>query len=504
MNFATDALRRERTEAATALAAERLDPAQRPLLDGFAREWFRQLDADDIAERAPEDLSGALLSHLQFGAARAAGRPKVRVLSPSVDEHGWSSRHSVIEIVNDDMPFLVDSTTAEINRQGLTLHFIVHPIFAVERTADGQLSAIRPRAESPQAARESWMHIEVDRLIDPQQRTALVAGIERVLADVRAAVDDWKPMIGAPAARRSTSWRRRRRACRRPWRRRAAPFSNGWRRTTSRCSDIGSTSSRRDDGEDELRPVPGTGLGVLREGADETASAGFSAQTPAGRAFARSPTPPLVVTKANTRSTVHRPGYTDHIGVKRYDAEGRVTGEHRFLGLFTSTAYSARVSETPLLRGKVEAIAERAGLPPGGHLSKALDHILETYPRDELFQISDDELYETALGILALGDRQRLRLFVRRDPFDRFVSCLVYVPREAYATDLRVKFQRILLDAFAGSGADFDVLLGDTALARIHFMFARRRARCRRSTARRSRRGWQPRRGAGPTSCAMR
>ena len=179
--------------------------------------------------------------------------------------------------------------------------------------------------------------------------------------------------------------------------------------------------------------------------------------------------PVLIVTKANRRSTVHRPGYTDYIGVKRYDRRGRVIGEHRFLGLFTSTAYSAAVSDTPLLRGRVEAIAERAGLPPGGHLAKALGHILETYPRDELFQISDDELYEQALGILALGERQRLRLFIRVDPFARFVSCLVYVPRDAYSTDLRVKIQRILMEAFASSSAEFNVQLGDTVLARIHF-----------------------------------
>jgi glutamate dehydrogenase len=222
-------------------------------------------------------------------------------------------------------------------------------------------------------------------------------------------------------------------------------------------------------GEDALRLVTGSGLGVLRETEAEMMSASFSELPAKARALAHAPTPLLVVTKANTRATVHRPGYTDYIGVKRYDKQGRVIGEHRFLGLFTSTAYSARVSETPMLRGKVEAIAERAGLPAGGHLAKALAHILETYPRDELFQISDDELYETALGILALGDRQRLRLFVRRDPFDRFVSCLVYVPREAYSTDLRVKLQRVLTEAFAGTSADFDVQLGDTALARIHF-----------------------------------
>ena len=469
MNASTDALRRERIDAVLALAAARLSAERRPLVERFAGEYFRQLDADDLAERTPEDLCGALLSHWQFGGSRAAGRPKVRVLSPTIAENGWASRHSVIEIVNDDMPFLVDSTTAEINRQGLTLHLIAHPIFAVERGADGSLASIRPRNEVPDAVRESWMHIEIDRLVDPQQRSELVAGIERVLGDVRAAVEDWKAMLarlheatGELAAAPSTL---------------PSALVAESRAFLEWLADDHLTllGYRRhelvtENGEDALRLVAGSGLGALRETASEQASAAsFSALPANARALAHAPTPVLVVTKANTRSTVHRPGYTDYIGVKRYDRQGNVIGEHRFLGLFTSSAYSARVSETPLLRGKVEAIAGRAGLPPGGHLAKALAHILETYPRDELFQISDDELYETALGILALGDRQRLRLFVRRDPFDRFVSCLVYVPREAYATDLRIKFQRLLMGAVAGTGADFDVQLGDTVLARIHF-----------------------------------
>ena len=469
MNSSTDALRREKTDAVLALAAARVSAERRPLVEGFAREYFRQLDADDLAERTPEDLCGALLSQWQFGASRTAGRPKVRVLSPTVAEHGWASRHSVIEIVNDDMPFLVDSTTAEINRQGLTLHLIVHPIYAVERGGDGSLGSIQPRVDAPQAARESWMHIEIDRLVDAQQRTDLVAGIERVLGDVRAAVQDWKPMvarlheavaeIGAAPKTLPPALVAESRAFL-EWLAEDHLTLLGYRQHELVTAK----------GQDALRLVTGSGLGVLRESEAEKASASFAELPPSARALAHAPTPLLVVTKANTRSTVHRPGYTDYIGVKRYDKNGKVVGEHRFLGLFTSTAYSARVAETPLLRGKVEAIAARAGLPSGGHLAKALDHILETYPRDELFQISDDELYDSALGILALGDRQRLRLFVRRDPFDRFMSCLVFVPREAYATDLRIKFQRILLEAFAGTGADFDVQLGDTVLARIHFM----------------------------------
>ncbi|MGZ5274416.1 MAG: NAD-glutamate dehydrogenase [Caldimonas sp.] len=468
MSAPTDALRRERLETVLALAAPHVPAERRPMFEDFAREYFRRLDDDDLAERAPDDLSGALLSHWQFGAVRAPGKPKVRVLSPTVAEDGWASRHSVIEIVNDDMPFLVDSTTAEINRQGLTLHLIVHPIFAVERDAGGRIASLGLRRDAPSVARESWMHIEVDRLVDAQQRSELVAGIEHVLGDVRAAVEDWKPMVArlreaiaeldaAPASLPPAQVAESRAFLQ--WLADEHLTLLGYRQ-----HDLVS-----DNGDDGLRLVPGSGLGVLRETAAEKSSASFAALPPNARALARTALPVLVVTKANTRSTVHRPGYTDYVGVKRYNERGEVVGEHRFLGLLTSSAYSARVAETPLLRGKVEAIVERAGLTPGGHLAKALDHILETYPRDELFQISDDELYETALGILALGDRQRLRLFVRRDPFDRFVSCLVFVPREAYSTDLRVKLQRILLAAFAGSIADFDVMLGDTVLARIHF-----------------------------------
>ena len=471
MSSSHEALHRERTDAVLALAAARLQPAQRPLVEAFARGYFHRLDADDLLSRTAEDLLGALLSHWQFGARRAAGETLVRVLSPTVADNGWASRHSVIDIVNDDMPFLVDSTTMEINHQGLTLHLIVHPIFVVERDAQGQLLAIHPDGEASDAAparRESWMHIEVDRLVDAPQRAELAAGIERVLRDVRAAVEDWKPMVaqlrtaiaeveaapaGVPGALLEESLAFLK------WLADDHMTLLGYR-----CHELVSEND-----QDALRLVPGSGMGLLRESAQEKLSASFSALPANARAMARAPLPMLVITKANTRSTVHRPGYTDYVGVKRYNGEGEVTGEHRFIGLFTSTAYSARVAETPLLRGKVEAITTRAGLPPGGHLAKALHHILETYPRDDLFQISDDDLYETALGILALGERQRLRLFVYRDPYDRFVSCLVYAPREAYSTDLRIKFQRILVEAFAGTGAEFDVQLGDAILARIHF-----------------------------------
>jgi glutamate dehydrogenase len=468
MTATTDALRTEQVDAVLALAASRPGAAPAAGIEGFAREYFRRVDVEELAERRHEDLLGALLSHWQFGATREPGKAKVRVFSPSPGEDGWGSRHSVVEIVNDDMPFLVDTVMMEIGRQGLGLHLIIHPVYAVERDAQGRLVTLHPRGAGAPASRESWMYIEVDRLVDPQQRTALAAGIERVLADVRAAVQDWQPMLAklqaaidelgrAPASLPADAVAESRAFLQ--WLADDHLTLLGYRQHD--LVDQGDAT--------QLRVVAGTGLGLLRAAEDETVSASFAALPASARALARAPVPMLVVTKANTRSTVHRDGYTDYIGVKRYNAAGEVIGEHRFIGLFTSTAYSARVAETPLLRGKVDAIVQRAGFAPGGHLAKALQHILETYPRDDLFQIPDEELYDTALGILALGDRHRLRLFTWRDPYDRFVSCLVYMPRETYSTDLRLKFQRILLDALSGHSAEFDVLLSGTTLARIHF-----------------------------------
>jgi glutamate dehydrogenase len=464
---AIELMRAERVDAVLALAASRLGADEARKLEAVAREYFRRVDAEDLAERSPEDLLGALLSHRQFGAQRAPGTPKVRVFSPSVGEDGWGSRHTVVQMVNDDMPFLVDSTTLEIKRHGLNLHLMVHPVLEAERDAEGRLQSLLPRSKDSKGSRESWMYVEIDRMVDAAQRAKLAEALQRVLVDVRAAVTDWQPMLGRlreateelaepPAALPAEQVAESRAFLH--WLAEEHMTLLGYRQ-----HDL-----VEEGGQLTLRVVPGTGLGLLR--ADESGMMQAAmVLPPSSHAVAKAMLPILVVTKANSRSTVHRDGHIDYVGVKRYDASGKVIGEHRFIGLFTSTAYSSRVAETPLLRGKVAAIIQRAGFSPGGHLAKSLQHILEAYPRDDLFQIPDEELYDTALGILSLGERQRLRLFMWRDQFDRFVSCLVFVPREAYSTDLRIKFQRILMQALNGTSAEFDVLMSGTTLARIHF-----------------------------------
>jgi len=458
----------ERIAAAVAHAQQRVAADERALIEVFIREYYRQIDPEDLLERSADDLAGAALSHWELGRVRTPGQPKVRVFSPSAAEHGWAVRHTVIEVVNDDMPFLVDSATMEANRQGLTQHMRVHPVFAVERGADGRPAGLWPRNEKPQAMRESWMHIEVDRLVEDEARARLAAGIERVLGDVRVVTADWKKMLARlidvvaelnrqvpPAAQAEVAESR----AFVEWLAAGNFLLLGYR-----CHDLVVL-----DGEDALKLVPGSGLGILRETGAEKISGSFAQLPKQARAMARQPTPLMILTKATARATVHRPGYIDYVGIKRFSPAGEVIGEHRFLGLLTSTAYSARVIDIPLLRGKVAAVITRAGLAPDSHLGKALVQILETYPRDEIFQIGTDELYEIAMGILRLGERQRLRLFIRRDPYERFVTCLIFVPRENYGTELRLKFQDILMNAFAGTSNEFDVLLTDDILARILF-----------------------------------
>ncbi len=456
----------ERLEQVLALVREKLAPEARGPVEAFVRAYYRQVDPEDLAERAAADLYGAALSHWNFARRREPGAARIRVFNPSVAEHGWQSTHTVIEIVNDDMPFLVDSVTMEVNRHGLTLHLTVHPILRSNRQAD-TLTGILPD-DSPAGVRESFIHVEVDRISDAAGLEALAADLARVLADVRAAVDDWKKMSGK--AREILA----------DLERRPPPVGRAEVLETRAFLDwlvdnhftfLGYRAHDlvKKDGDDALAVVPGSGLGILRVKPGESLSTSFSQLPPRARAYAREKDL-AIVTKANARSTVHRPGYLDYIGFKRYDDRGEVVGEHRFLGLYTHTAYHSRPAEIPLLRRKVAGVLARAGYPAGGHAAKRLENILDTYPRDELFQIGEEALYEAATGILHLGERQRFRLFVRTDPFERFVSCLIFAPREHYTTDLRRKWQALLMAAFKGASAEFDAFLSQSMLARIHIV----------------------------------
>jgi glutamate dehydrogenase len=450
---------------------DQLAEGQAERAEAFLRHYYRAVPPVDLLERDPLDLYGAALSHLRLAEHRSAGQATLRVYNPQVEQHGWQSTHTVVEVVTDDMPFLVDSLSMALNRLGLLIHITIHPVMPVKRGADGVLTAVleSAAADGGDVRFESYMHFEIDRQSDPERIEAIRSDLERVLADVRAAVEDWRTILGKVDGA-IADLRRGAKVLEPTELEEAVAFLRWIADNHFTFLGYGCYDLVRDQGGDQLRRVESSALGLLRrQDSASVTSRSFAALPPEIRRQARAPVP-LTITKANARSTVHRPVYLDYIGVRRFDPKGKVQGEHRFLGLFTSAAYNRNPREIPLLRHKVSRMIQRAQLAPASHSGKALANILETYPRDELFQTSDDELFEIVQEILHLHERQTIRLFLRRDAFARFVSCLVYVPRERYNTELRRRFQDILQDALNGTEAEFQAQVSESILARIQFI----------------------------------
>jgi glutamate dehydrogenase len=435
--------------------------------EAFVRQFYHLVPPEDLAGRSTRDLCGAAMAVWNFAHERTPGSASVRAYNPGVDEHGWQSSNTIVEVVTDDMPFLVDSVGMELSRRGYGIQFSIVPLIDVLRDSDGRLAEVFPPGVGMTGGlTESLMQFEVDREAEPERLEALVGGIRRVLSDVRAAVEDW-PMMrqrmheivagfesGAPPLDRSEVEE-------------VKAFLEWVDDGNFIFLGYREYDLVREAGEDSLRAVDGSGLGVLRH-VSAIASTSFARLPAEVRAMARTPQP-LILTKANWRSTVHRPLYVDYIGVKRFETGG-VCGERRFLGLYTTAAEEASPRKIPILRDKVERITRRAAFPPESRNGKALARMLEHYPRDELFQIADDELFAISMGIVALGERQRVRLFVRSDPYKRFVSCLVFVPRDRFNTDNRERIASVLSDAFGATEIDWTVRLSDSMLARIHYI----------------------------------
>ncbi|MBV8627772.1 MAG: NAD-glutamate dehydrogenase, partial [Paraburkholderia sp.] len=441
------------------------------IVEPFLLHYYDFVDAGDLQSRSIADLYGAAMAHWQTAQRFVPGSERLRVYNPILEQHGWHSDHTVVEIVNDDMPFLVDSVSMAVNRLGLALHSVVHPVFRIWRGNDGHIARVALGAADsadradPQSQLASFIHFEVDRCGDAAKIEALRSDIASVLGDVRAAVEDWPAIVniaretikdmkahetGAEVAeaRAFVEWM----------------VADHFTFLGQRDYDLVSL----DDGYG-LRGVPGSGLGILRDKPNASGTPDV-APLPAAAVDIISSGWPIFLTKANSRATVHRPGYLDYVGLKRVGLDGKVSGERRFIGLYTSTAYFGSSSDIPIVRRKCENIVRRAGFLPKGHLAKSLVTVLETWPRDELFQADEDPLYDAALGVLRLQEHQRTRLFVRRDRFDRFVSCLAFLPREKYNTDTRRRIARLLMDAFNGASIEFTPLLSESTLARIHFV----------------------------------
>ncbi|QNE21066.1 NAD-glutamate dehydrogenase [Kribbella qitaiheensis] len=439
-------------------------------LRGFLERYYRYVAAEDVAERQPTDCLGAARHHYKSASVRPQGTAKVHVFTPTVQQHGWSADgRTVVEIVVDDMPFLVDSAAMVITEHALELQLLVHPQFVVRRDITGTLQEVlgdEAAADEHDLVRESWMHLEVERIADPAEHRELEKALQLVLNDVREAVEDWPKMhekavtiaaeldpanlpVGAAEvedARELLDWL-----------------------ADEHFTFLGyreyAFSMRGEQGV--LRGVPGTGLGILRKDPNQDENAGLLPPEVSAKAREKKL---LILTKANSRSTVHRSSYLDYVGIKQFDENGEPVTERRFIGLLSSTAYTESVMQVPVLRRKAIELFKRTGFDPSSHSGKGLLDVLETYPRDELLQAPVEDLLPIVQSVLHLQERRAVKLFVRRDVYNRYLSCLVYLPRDRYTTAVRLKMQQILSDAIGAESVDYAAYVTESVLARVHFV----------------------------------
>src|SRR4249919_1597843 len=439
---------------------KRVPKARAAEADAFARAFYARMTRDEYVEHGAEGWAALASGILDFAATRKAGKANVRLFNATCKEHGWESPHTVLQILNDDMPFLVDSVTMALADMGIGVHVLGHPVVPLARDKAGKLTGVG------EGTNESYLHVEIDR--QPQPMLAKIeARVRAVLADVRAIVVDWEQMrermleVAEELPSHNIPVSDAGRAEAQEFLRWAADnhFTFfGYREYTV----------EKRGKEEFLVAHPESGLGLLRnKEAGEprpltSLAAHYMPQSGAVDA--------LILTKTNSRATVHRRGYMDYIGVLTFDAKGKPVREQRFLGLYTSSAYNRRPWDIPLVRERYEHVMRESGLRPASHSGKALRHIMETLPRDELFQSSEAELYDTATGILGLQERVRSKLFLRRDRYGRFYSVLVYVPRDRHDTQMRHRIESMLKDALQGEYVDSTVHIGESALAQLHLI----------------------------------
>ena len=448
-----------------------LSAAQNQQVRLFVGHFFKRVAEDDIAARPTETWAALLRGLLDFVRVRKPGQPAVRVFNPTRDDNGWESTHTVVEIVTEDMPFLVDSVSIAAQASHLLLHGVIHPVYFVARDPGGHMLSLAVddagRGKSAALA-ESVMHVEVDRLAEPAELKHLQQALVASLHDVACSVEDWSAMrVKMREIAESLGSKKL------PLSAEGVAEAQEFLRWAAEdhFTFLGYREYRvvKAGGDEVLEAVEKTGLGILRKSDRSLAPRSLKSLVAhdlrvSGTADA------IILTKTNARSTVHRPGHMDYIGVLEFNAAGTPTVEHRFLGLFTSGAYTRRPWEIPLVRQKYEAVMNRSGLRRDSHSGKTLRNILETLPRDELFQSGEDELFATASGIMHLQGRARSRLFVRRDKYGRFFSCLVFIPRDRFTSDVRARIETLLKRVFHGEKLDSAILLGESALARLHLI----------------------------------
>jgi len=451
------------------LIEKKVDKSQVERVIKFSKILFRNMSKDDLENRNDSDLYGATLSLWNEFYDFSGEKPFIRVFNPEIAKHGWQSTHTIVEILVQDSPFLVDSVRMALNRMGITAHLLLHSPISLRRDKDHKFvsfdGAVKGEADY---FKQTVFLIEVDRQTNKKELDALNAELLSVVNEVSLAVLDWQAM-----------------------RERLGEIIQEFPKTASSLTEQVKNETLKFlnwlyDHNFTLmgyrRYTAKAIKGDYRWVADNEASLGLMKNSKSERDRVLSNIPdsarsealsknPLMLTKTNSRSRVHRPAYMDYVGIKRFDEHGNVVGEDRFIGLYSAAFYNSSATQLPVLQEKINEICKLSGFEQGSHGQKAFLNIIETYPRDELLQGSVEELAQIALGIFQMQERGISRLFVRKDLFGRFVSCMVYVPRERYNTQLRKDTQELLKKSFGShEEVEFTTYFSESVYARTHYI----------------------------------
>lgn len=463
----------EREETLDKLIDDLADHIPVEQMDSFREFVYRYYSLDTREELVSgdwQDFLGATRSFWKFIQYHNPGHPRIEVINPEYNMHGWHSTHTVIRILHRDMPFVVDSVRMKLNEYGSTIHWLRNGVLYSRRSEDMTLLFADEPVEGEFVSRESFVYLEIDRCEDQGELDQLMDQLNAVLGDVSRVVDDFDEMTGRVKRLAAVIGHLN-----------TLPVTllkeeNEVQEFLEWLLDDNFTFLGYEElivtenGGDRRLIRPSESLLGLLKPANE-GGPGQLALEPFIEHDLFELTERLSFSKASVRSSVHRPAYPDFITIRRFDEQGRIVGEARIVGLYTSPVYRKTPYAIPYIRNKVSAIIQRSGLDPKSHHGKDLVQILEIFPRDELFQTTQDELFQTAMSILRMQERKQIKVFIRQDPYGPFCSALIFVPRDIYSTDFRQRIEKILCHRLKAEDSEFTTYFSESILARVHFVF---------------------------------
>ncbi|PVZ62012.1 NAD-glutamate dehydrogenase [Pseudomonas sp. B1(2018)] len=468
MAFFTAASKADFQHQLQAALAQHISEQALPQVALFAEQFFGIISLDELTQRRLSDLAGCTLSAWRLLERFDHAQPQVRVFNPDYERHGWQSTHTAVEVLHHDLPFLVDSVRTELNRRGYSIHTLQTTVLSVRRGSKGELLEILPKGtQGDDIQQESLMYLEIDRCANTAELNVLSKELEQVLGEVRVAVGDFEPMK-AKVQEILTKLDNSQFAVDGDEKNEIKSFLE-WlvgNHFTFLGYEEFVVSDEADGGHIVYDKDSFLGLTkLLRAGLtyDDLRIEDYAVN------YLREPTL-LSFAKAAHPSRVHRPAYPDYVSIREIDANGKVIKECRFMGLYTSSVYGESVRVIPYIRRKVEEIEHRSGFQAKAHLGKELAQVLEVLPRDDLFQTPVDELFSTVMSIVQIQERNKIRVFLRKDPYGRFCYCLAYVPRDIYSTEVRQKIQQVLMDRLKATDCEFWTFFSESVLARVQLI----------------------------------